>query len=240
MRKFAIVTALVLAGCSTTPPSLAGKPGLHVADVAMANGSPATALQIARTMLEANPRSVEALVRMGEAQYALGQRPQAAETFQRALDLEPLSQRAELGLARVTLASDPGAAEAILHRALSHAPANAAMLTDLGVAQDLQGHHRDAQSAYHAALRVEPGLTSAQVDLGLSLALSGQAQDAVQMLQPLGASSSSTPKVREDLATAMALAGNTRAASDILQVDLSKEQTVAALSGLAALHDSGP
>lgn len=240
MRKLAIVPVLMLAACGTTPPTLAGKSGLHVADVAMANGAPSTALQIARTALEADPRNVEALVRMGEAQYALGQGGQAVETFQRALGLAPHLAKAQLGIARVELASDPSAAEAILRKALARDPANVAMLTDLGVAQDLQGRHQDAQSSYRAALGLEPSLTSAQVDLGLSLALSGKAQDAVRMLQPLGASPSSTPKVREDFATALALAGDARSASDILRVDLSKEQTVAALSGMAALHDAGP
>lgn len=240
MRKLAIVPVLMLAACGTSAPTLSGKTGLHVADVALANGAPSSALQIARTALEANPRNVEALLRVGEASYALGQAGQASDAFRKALAIEPHLPRAQLGIARIELGSDPAAAEADLHRALQREPSNVAMLTDLGVAQDLQGRHKDAQTTYHTALGIEPGLTSAQVDLGLSLALSGQATDAVQMLQPIGQSPSSTPKVRQDLATALALAGDARSASDILQVDLSHEQTVAALSGLAALHDTLP
>ena len=235
MRHVALTAILLLAACSATPPTLAGRSGLHVADVAMANGAPSTALQIAKAALEANPHNVQALIRMGEAQYAMRQNGQAIETFRRAVAIDPSSSRAQIGIARVQLALDPLDAEGTLRKALSRDAANAAALNDLGIAQDLQGKHEAAQASYRAALGSQPGLLSAQVNLGLSLALSGKAREGVQMLQPLGESPASTPKVREDLAAALALAGDERSASDVLHVDLSKEQTLAALTGLAAL-----
>lgn len=238
MRYIALIAVLLLGACSVAPPTLSGKSGLHVADVAMANGSPMTALQIARTALESDPRNVQALVRVGEAQYALHQNGQAIETFRRTIAIDPSSSRAQIGIARIQLATNPVDAEATLRKALAREAGNAAALNDLGIAQDLQGKHEAAQASYRAALGVEPGLMSTQVNLGLSLALGGRAREGVQMLQPLGESPSSTPKVREDLAAALALAGDERSASDVLHVDLTKEQTVAALTGLAALGNA--
>lgn len=244
MRKLAILPVLLVAACATQPPNLAGtlsgKTGLHVADVAMANGIPQTTLQIAHSMLEKDPGNVEAMLRLGEAQYSMGQRMPAADTFRRALALQPRSARARLGLARIELATNPATAEATLRAGLAAEPTNASLLTDLGVAQDLQGRHAEAQASYRSALGARPDLASAQVDLGLSLALSGQAHDAVRMLEPFGADPSSTPRVREDLATALALSGNTAAASTMLEADMSRDQAVMALSGLSALHDAGP
>jgi Tfp pilus assembly protein PilF len=91
MRPKLLLSLLLVAGCSGNHdnPLSTRPPGLDVADVALANGAPDTALHIAQQALAANPRDVSAMVRIAQAQTALGQRDQAAHGFRQALALEP-------------------------------------------------------------------------------------------------------------------------------------------------------
>ena len=114
---------------------------------------------------------------------------------------------AQLALGRILLQTDPARAEDVLQAALAVSPRNADILSDLGVARDLQGHHAEAQAAYREALSIAPTLRAARINLALSLALSGKGGDALTTVQPIAASSSSTGAERADVAAINSLAG---------------------------------
>ena len=133
MRPVLLLWLLLLVSCaenrdtsfSTRPP------GLDIADVALANGAPDTALHIAQQVLATDPRNLPALIRAANAQAALGQRDQAAKIFSQALAVAPDNNDAALGLGRLKLATDPAAAFAAFLRITARDPRNVAALIDL-------------------------------------------------------------------------------------------------------------
>ena len=177
MQWFVIAVSLtLLAGCSAQErnKTLAGKADMRLAEVAMANGMPQTALSVTREILESDPRNVAALLHQGDALVAMGQSDAAEECYRRAAEVDPQSVDALRGLGRVRLAmGQPKAAEAAFRTTIQRAPNDAAAFNNLGIALDLQERHDEAQAAYQEALTRRPAMTAAQVNLGLSLALGG-------------------------------------------------------------------
>jgi Flp pilus assembly protein TadD len=238
MRPTLLLSLLLVAGCSGNHdgPLSSRPPGLDVADVALANGAPDTALHIAQQALAANPHDVSAMVRVAQAQSALGQREQATQRFRQALALEPNNAGAALGLGRLELASDPAAAAAVLLRISARDPHNVAILVDLGIARDLQGQHAEAQRAYRQALAVEPGRSAANVNLALSLALSGDPRQALAILRPIALSPGASPRMRQDLAVALVLAGEDEEAGRVLHTDMPQPEALALVTDYQALR----
>lgn len=238
MRPSLLLSLLLLVSCagnhdtrfSTRPP------GLDIADVALANGAPDTALHIAQQVLAADPRNLSALIHAANAQSALGQRDQAARTFSQALAVAPDDNDAALGLGRLKLATDPAAASAAFLRVTVRDPRNVAALIDLGITNDLLGRHDEAQRAYRRALDIEPDRVAASVNLGLSLALSNDPQQALRILRPIASGSMATPRIRQDLAVALALAGDDAEAASILHKDIAQPQVLATIAGYHLLQ----
>lgn len=237
MRPFFLFLLLFLESCAgPRDTSLGTRPGLDIADVALANGLPDTALRVANQALASNPRNVPALVRAGQAQTAMGQRDPAARSFTQALAIAPDDDEAALGLGRLQLATDPAAAAAVFFRITVRHPRNVAALIDLGICNDLLGKHAAAQADYHRALAIEPERLAAQVNLGLSLALSGDSAAAKRILRPLAMGPGTTPRIRQDLAFALTLAGDEAEAKTLLHRDISHPEVLTAVAGYHMLQ----
>ncbi len=238
MRPALLLSLLLLACCNGNRDNSFSSqpPGLDIADVALVNGAPETALRIAQQALAANPRNVPALLRAGSAQAALGQPDQAARTFLKALAVDQDNNDAALGLGRIKLAADPAAAADIFLRITTRDPGNVPALIDLGVATDLLGHHNEAQRHYRSALAIEPERLAAKVNLALSLALSGDPQQALQILRPLAAGPETSPRIRQDLAVAVALEGDSAEAASILHRDIPQPEVSATIAGYRLLQ----
>jgi Flp pilus assembly protein TadD len=174
-------------------------------------------------------------VHEGNAYYALNRCPAAMSSFQRALQADPHSALAEVGLGRCLLKTDPHAAEQAFMAAVQDDPANANAYNDLGIARDLQGNFAGAVGPYQQALRANPALTAAEVNLGLSLALSGRGPEALQYLGPLATSQTATPKIRQDYAAALVASGRADEARQVLAVDLPPDQVNQAMAGFSEL-----
>ncbi len=235
MRPMLLLSLLLMAGCSHSLFS-SRAPGLDVADTALANGAPDSALHIAQQALAKNPRSVPAMVLAAQAQAALGQRDEAEQGFRHALAIEPRNADAALGLGRLELGSDPASAARTLLALSTRDPRNVAALVDLGIARDLLGQHAEAQLAYRSALKIEPGRTATNINLGLSLALSGESQQALAILRPIALRPGASTRVRQDLAVALVLAGDDAEAARVLHTHMSKPEALALLTGYRALR----
>jgi Flp pilus assembly protein TadD len=222
MRSALLFSLLYLTACASGhgPASYDQAPGLDIADAALASGAPDTALSIAQRILATDSNNVAALIRVANAQAALGQRDAAQRSFTRAMTIAPDKTDATIGLGRLDLATDPAAAAALFQLVVDREPRNVAALIDFGIAKDLQGQHKEAQRVYRQALTVEPDRVATSVNLGLSLALSGDTGEAVAILRPLASDPGAAPRVRQDLAVALALSGDNAAATMILQKDI--------------------
>ena len=228
--------AVTLTACSQSGQTLrSGVPSLNSARAAQASGAPDVALNICQQIAAGGHRNAAVLACEGDALAALRQTNEADTAYTTALVLEPDSQDALLGQGRLRLATDPKRAEELFLRVLAQAPRNAIALNDLGIAQDLQGRHGDAQQSYGAAIAANPDMRAAQVNLALSTALDGRPAQAVQLLTPLATSPDATTRERHDLAAALAMAGRRDEAARLLSPDLQGADLDAALAGYRAL-----
>jgi Flp pilus assembly protein TadD len=216
------------------------RPSLKASRAALAQGQAATALSIARGVLSVEPKNVAALVSSGDADVALGNRKSAEQEYRQALVYQPNYIPARLGLGKMRLSDNAAEAEAQFRGILAESPRDAAALTDLGVALDLQERHREAQAAYHAALAVNSQLTSTRVDLAVSLALSGEPIKAEEMLRDATDAGAVPAKVRADYALAQVLAGHPDEATQTLQADLTADEARASVDGMALLMPPKP
>jgi Flp pilus assembly protein TadD len=235
-RFISAAPLLLLASCAGRPAGLSDRPpGLDVADVALAHGSPETALHVAQAALARDGRDVRALVEEGRALAALGRRQEAAAAYAQAAAAAPDDLDAAMGLGRLLLQTDPAAAAETFARAREKHPGDVALLVDAGIADDLLGRHEAAQREYRAALAAEPGRTAASVNLGLSLALSGRSAEALSILRPLAADPAATPRIRQDLAAALALAGDATGAAAVLDQYMAAPQVAANVAAFRSL-----
>ena len=229
---------LLLGGCASSQDRADTRRDLRVADIELASGAPEAALQVVQDLAIRRPRDAAVLIRLGQANAALGRRQAAETSFRRALACQPGNFDAAFGLARLHLGNDAARALKELQVLAARQPRDARVLTDLGVAYDLEARPHDAQSSYRKAIEVDPSLISTQVDLGLSLALSGHPAEALLILGPLAQVADAAPRVREDYAVAATLAGRTGDALAILGHDLPREQVLAAVTAYQALRSA--
>ncbi len=231
-----ILWIAALGGCASHPDaaSFSDQASLRAAHEALSQGAAATSLAIARGVLSLKPADPGALVSVADAEAALGDRAAARQDYARALAAAPGFGAARLGLARLAMADNPATAEADLRTLLRDEPRNAAALTDLGVALDLQDRHAAAQASYDRALALDPNLASARLDLAVSLALGGEAARAETLLRD-AEGSVPEPRLRADLALAETLAGDANGAERTLAYDLPEREAQSSVAAMAAL-----
>lgn len=229
MTRWDRLTALAavlaaLGGCGSHPVDRNGTPSLSVAEAALQGGSDDAALQAANGVLATHGGNAEALCVKGDALTSLGRIDEAKSSYDAALQSEPGSTRARLGLGRLRLATDPAGAETLFLQVLQRDPRNALGFSDLGIARDLQGHHAEAQQAYRQALGINPELSAAQVNLALSMAMSGDGSGATRLLKPIATGPSANRKLRHDYAAVLALSGDRAEAERVLAPDLNPDE----------------
>jgi Flp pilus assembly protein TadD len=233
-----LVAVLCLAGCNIHPPArtVDDRSSLGEARQALSEGEAGTSLEIARGVLQTQPRNVQALVQEGNAEAALGDRIAAADSYKRALEISPSDVGARLGNAKLLIRDNLPGAEASLRQILADSPRSPIVLTDLGYVLDLQERHAEAQRYYEEAIALDPTRISSRTDLALSLALSGHAEQAEQMFRDITANAAATQKVRIDFAVAQVLAGHDKDAAATLANELTPEEAQSALQGLEQLR----
>jgi Flp pilus assembly protein TadD len=226
-------------GANTSSASDTNRPSLKAARAALSEGEADTSLGIAKGILSVEPKNVAALVQAGDAEVALGNHVTAEHDYRAALGIDPSYVPARLGMAKLKLRDDAKAAEADFRTILAANPRDAAAMTDLGVALDLQERHKEAQAQYMAALAINPDLTSPRVNMGLSLALSGDPMKAEEMLRDATEAGPVPAKVRADFALAQVMAGHSEDAEQTLQADLSADEAKASVQGMQGLMPAG-
>jgi Flp pilus assembly protein TadD len=237
----ALAAAALLAGCSSNSPQTVNalhnidRPSLKASRAALAEGQSETALAIAKGVLTVEPRNVAALVSAGDADVSLGNRRSAESEYRQALSFQANYVPARLGMGKLKLRDDAREAEAQFRAIVESFPRDAAALTDLGVALDLQARHAEAQQFYTRALAVNPELTSTRVDMALSMALSGNPLKAEEMLRDATDAGAVPAKVRADYAVAQVMAGHSDQATETLEADLTPDEAKASVEGMEAL-----
>ncbi len=194
---------------------------MRIGEAARAGGDYSNALSVFRRAAEVAPQNPEPFVASGDTLLALGEVNQAIVAYNSALARDGEDRPALQGLARAYLETGrPELALAPLGRAAALHPNDPKLLVLLGVVEDVEGRHQQAQSYYNQGLKQAPNDPALTVDLALSLALSGNCPAAIAMLQPLALAPSGTAQERQTLALIYGLGGSLAEAARLGRLDL--------------------
>lgn len=193
---------------------------MKVADATLARGDWATAVGLYGRAHELAPELVEPLLRLGATLSQNGSSAESAEAYRMALRLEPKNTEALRGLGLALLQRNRlDLAVEQFHAALE-VEEDVKVYNALGVAHDMYGDHRAAQTYYYVGLDVDPANLSVRTNLGLSLALSGSYNESIALLDDVARSPYATPAHRQTLALAYGLAGDDNMAAQTSRIDL--------------------
>ena len=225
--RFLLLSVAVLAGCGAIGPDGAGSMSERVS-VARANqqvGDFAEAARLYELELEQSPRSLVALVGLGETLIVAGQYSRADQVLSSASvqypnDVSILLVRGELELLR----KRPREALAFFERALTRDRGNIRGILGQGVSLDFLSRHRDAQQVYVDGLRRYPSYFALQNNYGLSLILSNEVGRGIGLLEDLFRTPERGEAVRLNLALGYYLSGRERDARGLLSGVMTEEQ----------------
>jgi len=152
---------------------------------AMARGDPAEGLARYLRVLARDPGDLEALSGAGAAALAVGDADAAINFYVRAEKISPRDGRIKAGLGSALVQKEqPRAALRLFDSATDLGVAPFAVALDRGLAYDLRGDNRKAQTEYLTLLRVRAD-PEATRRLALSLAMMGERTGALTILDPL-------------------------------------------------------
>ncbi len=104
--------------------------------------------------VSANPKDVEALVALGNAQYDAQDFKQAEASYKRALAIDPINPDVQVDMGTAILYQDrPLEAIAAYRKALDAHPRHVNALVNLGIAYHALGQNDKASQAWHDALK---------------------------------------------------------------------------------------
>lgn len=211
---------------------------LRLARAARDVGDFASAIDLYKRVLSANPDDFTAMAELGSTQLEMGAIYDGIDTFNKIPSSSPEQLDAQIGLERAQLMlSNPTKALEYADKAMAIAPKNIRAMVGRGVALDMLARHVEAQEAYRAALALMPHDMGATSNLALSLAMTGQYDDAIRILTPIARAPEATARIRQNLALIYGLKGDDDAARALNRVDLDEQTTEKNLQFYAAARE---
>ncbi|WP_221937435.1 MULTISPECIES: tetratricopeptide repeat protein [Shewanella] len=202
----------------------------HLAEVAMTNGRPGSAIEIYQALLDKAPHDVELLYLLGSAYNLSGEYAMALHQLKEASRINREAGYAsrgeiqrEIGRAQLASGDTPKALIALL-QASSLLPGDAVAHNSLGVCYALHQEYQQARGAFQAALNIDPGSLEYRNNLALAWILDDKPQLGIDVIYPSYLRGKSTVKLRQNLALAFAMKGDIEAAKAIARQDLTKAE----------------
>jgi Flp pilus assembly protein TadD len=256
-RSLVLALALtILGGCEPfplhlDPISVNGRDGggatpsytalMRIGKAARDGGDYSNAVAVFRRAAEIEPRLPDPFVAIGDTLLALRSVNEAIVAYNSALARDRRCLPALQGLARAYIETGrPELALAPLSRALALNPDDPRLLVLLGVVEDVEGRHRQAQLDYRRGLQRAPGDPALTVDFALSLALSGNYPNAIAALQPVAMAASASAQERQTLALIYGLQGSTDEAARLGRIDLDEAAVEHNLAYYQTLREMPP
>ena len=214
---------------------------MRIGAAARAGGDYSNAVAVFRRAAEIEPRLPDPFVAIGDTLLSLNEVNQAIVAYNSALARDGSYVPALQGLAKAYIDTGrPELALAPLNHGLTLRPNDPKLLVMLGVVEDVEGRHPQAQYYYQQGLRYAPGDPALTVDLSLSLALGGNYPKAVAVLQPIAMASSGTAQERQTLALIYGLEGSVAEAARIGRIDLDEAAVEHNLGYYRTLRELSP
>lgn len=132
-------------------------------------------------VVQAEPKSVDALVKLGGAYFALDRRDKAAQSYRSALALDPNNALAVYNLGRIALRENRlEEARKLLTRAGQLDPRNPAVPNELGLLEEQENKLDAAEKCYRKAAELAPESSQPRQNLGRVLLRKGDRQGAIE------------------------------------------------------------
>ena len=193
---------------------------LRVARGTRDNGDFASAVTIYKRVHDMASNRADVLVELGQVLSALGAHNEAADTFRKAVKLEPKNVDALRGLGNNLLAMNQPQLALEQFAAALALQEDPRVYNGMGVVHDMNGSHDSAQSSYKSGLALAPNDFSLRNNMALSLALAGKFDEATQILGLLVKETGANIRHRQNLALIYGLAGKFGEAASIARLDL--------------------
>lgn len=205
MRRLAL-SAAVLVGCASSAPepkSAELDPAVTLADADEPAAAPDTEgvaairdgnYELARSHFEkvvaAEPRNAEAHFYLGVARQNLDASEAAAESYRRAVSINPKLAEAWVNLSALQLdAGDAAGALRVVDEALAHHPDHGQLAYNRALAlAALEGREQDAVAAYRKALAADPANVEIRYGYAEALVAAGAKREALDALRELAKS----------------------------------------------------
>jgi Flp pilus assembly protein TadD len=189
------------------------------------------ALTFYQRVLQVDPNNPEAVYGTAEAMLGLGQSVDSTKYYRQFVQLRPNDPRGAIGLARAfNRANRPADALAALDTAGKTTGMSLLAFQERGVALDLAGRSKEAQTVYSEALRLAPRNLDILRRLALSFALTDDYPTALNLLQNVANEPGGAGTIRQAVAMVYALSGQADAA---VKISSTAETEVAAKQRLA-------
>ena len=189
---------------------------------------------------DADPRDVQAGVRLAAALRALGRNEEAAAAAGRVLIVDPSSREALLETARANLAAGQGFyAIEPLTRLRGLDARDWRYVSLLGVAYEQVQRTDDAETAWRQALQMSPDNPAILSNLAMHYAARGQSSEAERLLRQAASQPGASVQVRQNLALILGLEGKLAEAEQLERQNLPPELADANIAYLKAAS-SGP
>jgi len=153
-------------------------PTLMQAYEALQQGDLALAHRLYQQVLEAEPRSIDALLGLGAIAWKEGRIEEAGQRYQRVLELEPRNAYAQAGLIAIIGGADPQASESRLRLLIAREP-SAFLYFTLGNLYADHGQWPGAEQAYFQAFHLQPDNPDYAFNLAVGLEHIGQYRPAL-------------------------------------------------------------
>ncbi|MBN2491410.1 MAG: tetratricopeptide repeat protein [Planctomycetes bacterium] len=171
--------------------------------------------------IERDPRSVDALVYLGDCQELLQDWPAAAAAFKRALEIRADLPAAQKSLGNVLRAmGDRAGAIRAFEAAARLDPRDAAVRVSLARLVAEEGDLERAITIDREAIRIQPDSAQAWYDLGVALTNAGQCPEAADAFREAARLRSDLPQLRRAYGVALGICGNAAEAVEELKAAL--------------------
>ncbi|WP_122082310.1 tetratricopeptide repeat protein [Vibrio coralliirubri] len=217
--------ALILAGCqSTNNVDTETTEDMKVAEVALMNGKPESAMDLYRKLLAANPDDPQLLLLMGSAANQASRYNEALHYLQRGIELNQSSAiYRELGRSWLALGEIEQATSALEESVRLEASDDVAQ-NSLGVSYSLNKQYSKARESYSHALSLMPSSNEYRNNLAMAWILDGRPEQGIRILHPIFVRGEASVKLQLNLALAYALSGDSDSAKSIARAHLSQPE----------------